>query len=71
MIAASAQDRVDEIRSMQQPEGEGDEELTSEAWSKVIRRERQSVLQLAEPPLPVSRRVTEHVAQRDSIEHEA
>jgi hypothetical protein len=72
LIASSAMEKIDQIRTMAAPEGEGDEELTpSEAWSKVIGRQRQSVLQPAEPPMAISPRVAKHMAKRRDADREA
>jgi hypothetical protein len=65
-MAAGAQLRIDELRSMAEPDREGNDELLpSEASARLIGRERQSVLQPPEPPLPVSRRVLQAVADRE------
>ena len=57
LIAAGAQLRIDELRSMAEPDREGNDELLpSEAWARLIGRERQSFVQPPEPPLPVSPR---------------
>jgi len=72
LMASRAQGRIDELRSMAEPDRDGDEDLvSSEAWSKLIGRERQTVLQPAGPPLPISPRVAQAVAERDAKEREA
>jgi len=60
-IALAARSKIDEIRSMAQPE-EDDDVHPSEAWGRYLARERQPVLQKAPEPLPVAGKVTEHLA---------
>jgi hypothetical protein len=46
LIAGRAQLRIDELRTMAEPDHQGDDELQpSEAWAKLVGRDRQSVLQ--------------------------
>jgi hypothetical protein len=56
VLASRAQEQIDELRALAEPDRHGDDELEPcEAWSKLIWRESQSILQPAIPPLPSRR----------------